>query len=218
MSDSGSTSKTTEIMTLDPSGGLADNGVKAPALFLRQAGASDRFFDFFTSNIRNKHTRRAYYNAACRFSEFCAERGAHDLTQVKPIHVAGDRFVESEHSQKDGRYRLGGRSQEFSHCRDGFGTVLARTKPVLHDLSRLDIGEAKPSRHFADSGRRVEISQAARGGHARFKRSAVDFRQRGVQDRKVTGQFLFLPLGTGGDDIDADLVRFDLYILTLRAP
>jgi site-specific recombinase XerD len=33
------------------------------------------------------------YNAACKFSEFCAERGVHDLAQVKPVHVAG--YIES---------------------------------------------------------------------------------------------------------------------------
>jgi site-specific recombinase XerD len=93
MSDNGSTPKTTEIIPIDPLHGLAEHGAKAPALFLQQARASERFFDFFTSNIRNKHTRRAYYNAACRFSEFCAERGVHDLAHMKPVHVAG--YVES---------------------------------------------------------------------------------------------------------------------------
>jgi integrase/recombinase XerD len=88
MSDRDSTPKTTEIITLDPLHGLADNSAKGPALFLQQARASERFFDFFTSNIRNKHTRRAYFNAACRFSEFCAERGVQDLAHVKPVHVA----------------------------------------------------------------------------------------------------------------------------------
>ena len=64
-----------------------------PALFLKEARAAERFFDFFTANIRNKHTRRAYYNAACKFSEFCAQRGVHDLANVKPMHVAG--YIES---------------------------------------------------------------------------------------------------------------------------
>src|SRR5580704_11091711 len=64
-----------------------------PALFLKEARAAERFFDFFTANIRNKHTRRAYFNAACKFSEFCAERGVQDLEYVKPVHVAG--YIES---------------------------------------------------------------------------------------------------------------------------
>jgi len=72
---------------------LAAGDGSPPALFIKEARAAERFFDFFTANIRNKHTRRAYYNAACKFSEFCAERGVHDLSQVKPIHVAG--YIES---------------------------------------------------------------------------------------------------------------------------
>jgi hypothetical protein len=31
-----------------------------PALFLPHAKAAERFFEFFTANIRNKNTRRAY--------------------------------------------------------------------------------------------------------------------------------------------------------------
>jgi hypothetical protein len=72
---------------LDPLQGLADISAKAPALFLRQPRATERFFDFFTSNIRNKHTRRAYYNAASKFSEFCAEYGVRDLEQVTVSNV-----------------------------------------------------------------------------------------------------------------------------------
>src|SRR5579862_9592243 len=72
---------------------LADGSGCPPALFLKEARAAERFFDFFTANIRNKHTRRAYFNAACRFSEFCAKHGVHDLARVKPVHVAG--YVES---------------------------------------------------------------------------------------------------------------------------
>jgi integrase/recombinase XerD len=88
---SGSTS--TEVVVLDPLQGLADIGSKAPTLFLKEARAAERFFDFFTANIQSKHTRRAYYNAACKFSEFCAERGVYDLAHVKPVHVAG--YIES---------------------------------------------------------------------------------------------------------------------------
>jgi len=72
---------------------LAAGAGAPPALFLREARAAERFFDFFTANIHNKHTQRAYYNAACQFSEFCKERGVSDLAQVKPVHVAG--YVES---------------------------------------------------------------------------------------------------------------------------
>lgn len=68
---------------------LAEGNGSLPALFLKEAREAERFFDFFTANIPNKHTRRAYFNAACKFSEFCGERGVHDLAHVKPVHVAG---------------------------------------------------------------------------------------------------------------------------------
>jgi site-specific recombinase XerD len=65
----------------------------APALFLPNEKAAERFFDFFASNIRNKNTRRAYYKAVCRFADWCEGRGVHQLAHVKPLHVAA--FIEA---------------------------------------------------------------------------------------------------------------------------
>jgi len=55
--------------------GLAAIAPTPPLLFLPSEKARERFFDFFTSNIRNKNTRQAYYKAAARFSERCEGRG-----------------------------------------------------------------------------------------------------------------------------------------------
>lgn len=63
-----------------------------PALFLAHPKASERFWEFFAANIRNRNTRRAYYKAACRFSVWCEGRGLLDLRKVRPIDVAT--FVE----------------------------------------------------------------------------------------------------------------------------
>jgi site-specific recombinase XerD len=71
------TSRNLEALTVQP-----------PALFLPDEKAAERFFDFFTSNIRNKNTRRAYYKAAARFSDWCEGRGLRDLAFVRPLHVA----------------------------------------------------------------------------------------------------------------------------------
>ena len=68
--------------------GLAAISAGVPALCVPDAEAADRFFGFFTVNIRNRNTRRAYYKAACRFAESCEDRGLCDLGQVKPLHVA----------------------------------------------------------------------------------------------------------------------------------
>lgn len=60
----------------------------APTLFLETPTAAKRFWEFFTANIRNKHTRTAYLAAAGRFSAWCSSRGL-SLEQVQPIHVSG---------------------------------------------------------------------------------------------------------------------------------
>jgi integrase/recombinase XerD len=75
------------IVLLKESPALAGLAAKLPAVFLPNAKTAERFFGFFTANHQNKNTRRAYYKAACRFSDWCEGRGL-DLTEVKPLHVA----------------------------------------------------------------------------------------------------------------------------------
>lgn len=46
--------------------GQAAISARVPALCVPDAKAAERFFGFFTVNIRNKNRRRAYYKAACQ--------------------------------------------------------------------------------------------------------------------------------------------------------
>ena len=78
----------TEIIPFKEPRALAGLAALRPALFLPDEKAAERFFGFFTANIRNKNTRRAYYKAACRFSDWCEGKGLAELTSVKPLHVA----------------------------------------------------------------------------------------------------------------------------------
>src|SRR4051794_39835794 len=50
-----------ELIAVKEPPSLTGLAPKPPALFLPDEKARDRFFDFFTANIRNKNTRRAYY-------------------------------------------------------------------------------------------------------------------------------------------------------------
>ncbi len=50
--------------------------------------ASYRFFEFFTANIRNPHTRRAYARAAVEFFDWLEARGVTRTTAVESVHVA----------------------------------------------------------------------------------------------------------------------------------
>jgi site-specific recombinase XerD len=51
-----------------------------------------RYVEFFTANIRNPHTRRAYARACSRFFAWCEDRGL-TLTTIRPFDVAT--YIES---------------------------------------------------------------------------------------------------------------------------
>ena len=62
---------------------------RAPALIAASGErASYRFFEFFTANIRNPHTRRAYARAAREFFDWLAARGVRGLSAIESVHVA----------------------------------------------------------------------------------------------------------------------------------
>jgi site-specific recombinase XerD len=59
-----------------------------PALFAPDASTACRVIEFFTANISNPHTRKAYAKAACEFAAWCEQYGVAHLRDVQPIHVA----------------------------------------------------------------------------------------------------------------------------------
>ena len=67
----------------------ASRSAQVPAL-IQQAGerAGMRFLEFFTANIRNANTRRAYARAAQEFLTWCQSVGVPRLAAVTPLHVA----------------------------------------------------------------------------------------------------------------------------------
>jgi site-specific recombinase XerD len=58
--------------------------------------------DFFTTQIENDHTRKAYMNAARRFAVWCKAHGIAELSAVEPFHVAAflKQLQDQEHSPK----------------------------------------------------------------------------------------------------------------------
>ena len=57
-------------------------------LFTPTPKAAKRVLEFFTAQINNHHTRKAYLNAARRFAAWCDARGIAQLADVEPFHVA----------------------------------------------------------------------------------------------------------------------------------
>jgi len=61
----------------------------APALIAAAgARASYRFLEFFTAQIRNPHTRRAYARAAGEFFDWLEAKGVTQLAAIESMHVA----------------------------------------------------------------------------------------------------------------------------------
>jgi len=59
-----------------------------PALFAPTPAAARRTVEFFTANIRNPNTRKAYAKAAAEFSTWCDGQGLKELQAIEPVHVA----------------------------------------------------------------------------------------------------------------------------------
>jgi site-specific recombinase XerD len=57
-------------------------------LFTPTLRAAKRVLEFFTAQINNDHTRKAYMNATRRFAAWCEARGIRELAAVEPFHVA----------------------------------------------------------------------------------------------------------------------------------
>jgi len=72
----------TEI-TISPTAQLAPSPLFAPT-----TTAKKRFVEFFTAQIHNDNTRKAYLNATRRFTGWCEERGLARLEDVEAFHIA----------------------------------------------------------------------------------------------------------------------------------
>jgi integrase/recombinase XerD len=59
-----------------------------PAVFQSSSDSGRRFLEFFTVNIRNPNTRKAYFHAVAGFAAWCEERGLYDVKAIAPVHVA----------------------------------------------------------------------------------------------------------------------------------
>jgi len=72
-----------DLVILSPAPGLL------PArLFTPTPKAARRVLEFFTAQVNNDHTRKAYLNATRRFAAWCESHGLHELAAVQPFHVA----------------------------------------------------------------------------------------------------------------------------------
>lgn len=76
--------------SVHPSSALIRAGLEGIPAIIASAGehGARRFLEFFTANIRNKNTRRAYVRAVKLFLAYLEARGVHELSRVEPMMVA----------------------------------------------------------------------------------------------------------------------------------
>jgi site-specific recombinase XerD len=68
---------------------LAQRGIAPlPSLFAPDEPTARRVFEFFTANIRNPNTRKAYAKAVSDFAFWCEAKGLEQLRSIQPFHVA----------------------------------------------------------------------------------------------------------------------------------
>lgn len=98
-----------QVLVSMPSGELAVRGNTGPVpALIADAGeqAAWRYIDFFTANIRNPNTRRAYARACSQFFGWCEARGL-ILSTIRPFDVAS--YIEARqqtHSAPDVKQQL----------------------------------------------------------------------------------------------------------------
>lgn len=63
-------------------------GGTLPALFAPDTKTAEKIIEFFTAQIRNPNTRKAYAKATGAFAAWCTEHGINELGAVRPVHVA----------------------------------------------------------------------------------------------------------------------------------
>lgn len=59
-----------------------------PTIVTSDAPSERRFLEFFTANIRNPNTRKAYARSAADFLQWCEKGGVTALPAIQPMHVA----------------------------------------------------------------------------------------------------------------------------------
>lgn len=77
-----------QLVALTRSGIQSMGGLRLPALFAPDPPTAKRVFEFFTVNIRNPNTRKAYAKAAAEFAAWSESHGIGELRDVEPVHVA----------------------------------------------------------------------------------------------------------------------------------
>jgi integrase/recombinase XerC len=155
--------------------------IRSPSLPALVASAGERadmrFLEFFAANIRNPHTRSAYYRAAEEFLAWCAAGGVPSIGAVQPVHVAT--WIEA------GTRELAAPSvkQRLAAIRHLFDwLVTGQIVPVN------PVGSVRGPRHVVTCGQTPVLDPA----EARALLDSIDVSiHTGLSDRALIGQMVY---------------------------
>ncbi|MGI9509163.1 MAG: tyrosine-type recombinase/integrase [Geminicoccaceae bacterium] len=92
---------------------VLDDTPVVPKIIAGAGGAAAmRFIEFFTAQIHNPHTRKAYGRAVSDFCHWCDQHDINDLIDIRPVHVAayvkhlGSRYAAPSTKQKLAAIRM----------------------------------------------------------------------------------------------------------------
>jgi integrase/recombinase XerC len=150
----------------------------SPALIVAAGDhAGLRFLQFFTANIRNRNTRRAYAQAAREFLAWCKSAGVSSITAVQPMHVAG--YIEEltrERSAPTAKQRLAAIRHLFNWL------VIGQVMPVNPASS------VRGPSHIVKKGKTPVLSPK----EARLVLDAIDVTTHvGLRDRALIGLMVY---------------------------
>ena len=144
-----------------------------PSLLAPTPKAQKRVVEFFTAQVNNDHTRRAYVNATRRFSEWCAGQGIEHLSSVQPVHIAA--FIK----QLQGEVSAPPVKQHLAALR-----VLFDWMVVGHVLEHNPAHAVRGPRHIVKKGKTPVLT----GDEARILLDSLDSASLiGLRDRALIG-------------------------------
>jgi len=151
--------------------------VSVPALFTATPAAANRTLEFFTANIRNPNTRRAYARAVGAFAAWCDVHGLQDLAGLRPIHVAA--YVE----QLQGRLSAPSVKQHLAALRVLFDWLVVGQVIPFNPASSV-----RGPRHSVRKGKTPVLT----AGEARAMLDAIDITTPvGLRDRALIGLMVY---------------------------
>jgi hypothetical protein len=185
-----------ELVPLPPDAEILSALTKIePPAIITSAGdnAAMRFAEYFTANIRNPHTRRAYFRNAIAFMRFCEGRGVRHLKLIKPMLVAA--YVEQLQQQKRARPSIKQQLATIRMLIDWLvtGQVMAinpahSVRGPRHVVTRgkTPVLSAEETRSLLDSIRTERVTEIKEDGQAIKAPDVV-----GSRDRALIGAMFF---------------------------